>query len=354
MVPGQRRLPDRPEPADHHPVPRPRVRRPGEPRLRLRGSPADDDRRHEAPRAVLLADDDPRAHGRGRRPTVRQRHPEAGLAGEPRRRPGGPGEIRSADRGRAPDRSRARRLHPAAPRRGCPRAAVRRSARSDRDRSGDRHRADRARPGIDRRLGTRHPDDVRRGAARLHPGGHPGAEADPVRSAEPSGVHVGDGGRVVAQRSAGGVVRREERRRHAHAVRPPQRHVGDGAGAPRRRGRDPPASRRGGVSAPRRGRGLSGRAGHAPGRAGGADAIEAWLETYGMRCVGEIDITRPRWSERPSALVPAILGNIRNFAPGAGERLFEDGRREAGGRSRSCWRACGPCRTGSGRPTRPR
>ena len=66
--------------------------------------------------------------------------------------------------------------------------------------------------GIDRRLGTRHRDVVRRGAARLHPGGHPGAEADPVRSAEPSGVHVGDGGRVVAQRSAGGVAGREERR----------------------------------------------------------------------------------------------------------------------------------------------
>src|SRR5689334_13427105 len=59
------------------------------------------------------------------------------------------------------------------------------------------------------------------------------------------------------------------------------------------------------------------------------DAIEAWLEKYGMRCVGEIDITRPRWSERPSALVPVILGNIRNFEPGAGARRFEQGRQEA-------------------------
>ena len=89
VVPGRRRLPDRPEPADHHAVPHPRVRRPGEPRLRLRRSSADDDRPHEAPRALLLADDDPRAHGRGRRPPVRRRHPEAGLAGEPRRPPGG-------------------------------------------------------------------------------------------------------------------------------------------------------------------------------------------------------------------------------------------------------------------------
>ena len=48
-----------------------------------------------------------------------------------------------------------------------------------------------------------------------------------------------------------------------------------------------------------------------------------------MRCVGEIDITRPRWSERPTTLVPLILGNIKNFEPGAGKRRFEQGRREA-------------------------
>ena len=58
-------------------------------------------------------------------------------------------------------------------------------------------------------------------------------------------------------------------------------------------------------------------------------AIQAFLDTYGMRCIGEIDITRPRWSERPSTLVPVILGNVRNFEPGAGERRFEQGRREA-------------------------
>lgn len=69
-----------------------------------------------------------------------------------------------------------------------------------------------------------------------------------------------------------------------------------------------------------------------PTRAGGRearDAIRAYLDKYGMRCVGEIDITRPRWSERPSTLVPAILGNIENFGPGAAERHFEQGLREA-------------------------
>jgi phosphoenolpyruvate synthase/pyruvate phosphate dikinase len=59
------------------------------------------------------------------------------------------------------------------------------------------------------------------------------------------------------------------------------------------------------------------------------DAIRAFLDKYGMRCVGEIDITRPRWSERPATLVPVILGNIKNFEPGAGERRFEQGRQEA-------------------------
>ena len=59
------------------------------------------------------------------------------------------------------------------------------------------------------------------------------------------------------------------------------------------------------------------------------DAIRAWLDTYGMRGVGEIDITRPRWSERPTTLVPILLGHIKNFEPGAGLRRFEQGRQEA-------------------------
>jgi phosphoenolpyruvate synthase/pyruvate phosphate dikinase len=59
------------------------------------------------------------------------------------------------------------------------------------------------------------------------------------------------------------------------------------------------------------------------------DAIQTFLDKYGMRCVGEIDITRARWSEHPTTLVPVILGNIRNFEPGAGERRFEQGRQEA-------------------------
>ena len=59
------------------------------------------------------------------------------------------------------------------------------------------------------------------------------------------------------------------------------------------------------------------------------DAIEAYLDRYGMRCVGEIDITRPRWREQPGTLVPVILDNVRNFAPGAAGRRFEQGRQRA-------------------------
>ncbi|MFC6018099.1 rifamycin-inactivating phosphotransferase [Plantactinospora solaniradicis] len=59
------------------------------------------------------------------------------------------------------------------------------------------------------------------------------------------------------------------------------------------------------------------------------DAIEAYLDRYGMRCVGEIDITRPRWRERPTTLVPLILDNVKLFEPGAAERRFAQGRQEA-------------------------
>ncbi|WP_086563553.1 rifamycin-inactivating phosphotransferase [Streptomyces africanus] len=66
-----------------------------------------------------------------------------------------------------------------------------------------------------------------------------------------------------------------------------------------------------------------------PGGSEARDAIETYLDRYGMRCVGEIDITRPRWRERPSTLVPVILDNVRHFEPGAAGRRFEEGRQKA-------------------------
>lgn len=59
------------------------------------------------------------------------------------------------------------------------------------------------------------------------------------------------------------------------------------------------------------------------------DAIYDYLGKYGMRCAGEIDITKTRWSEKPTTLVPMILSNIKNFEPNASNRKFEQGRQEA-------------------------
>lgn len=59
------------------------------------------------------------------------------------------------------------------------------------------------------------------------------------------------------------------------------------------------------------------------------DAIIAYLHKYGMRCVGEIDITKTRWSEKPITLVPMILSNIKNFEPNASNRKFKQGQRVA-------------------------
>ena len=59
------------------------------------------------------------------------------------------------------------------------------------------------------------------------------------------------------------------------------------------------------------------------------DAIYAYLNKYGMRCVGEIDITKTRWSEKPATLVPLILSNIKNFEPNGSHRKFEQGLQEA-------------------------
>lgn len=65
---------------------------------------------------------------------------------------------------------------------------------------------------------------------------------------------------------------------------------------------------------------------------GGAEsrnAIIAYLDRYGMRCAGEIDITRTRWSEKPLLLIPLILAHIKNIESGTAQRKFEQGLQEA-------------------------
>ncbi|MEI2666223.1 phosphoenolpyruvate synthase [Rossellomorea sp. LJF3] len=59
------------------------------------------------------------------------------------------------------------------------------------------------------------------------------------------------------------------------------------------------------------------------------EAIEDFLSKYGMRCSGEIDLSRVRWSEKPTIIVPMILRNLEQFEPQESKRKFEQGRLEA-------------------------
>lgn len=65
---------------------------------------------------------------------------------------------------------------------------------------------------------------------------------------------------------------------------------------------------------------------------GGPEAsrvIRDYLSKYGMRCAGEIDIAKTRWSEDPTILMPPILSNIKNFPPNARQAMVEEGKRRA-------------------------
>ncbi|WP_316825688.1 phosphoenolpyruvate synthase [Pedobacter miscanthi] len=68
---------------------------------------------------------------------------------------------------------------------------------------------------------------------------------------------------------------------------------------------------------------------HFDGGAEAQSAIYNYLNKYGMRCAGEIDITNTRWSENPSILIPVILSNIKNFELNAGKQKFNQGKEEA-------------------------
>lgn len=66
-----------------------------------------------------------------------------------------------------------------------------------------------------------------------------------------------------------------------------------------------------------------------PGEAEFTKAFTAFIEKFGMRCPGEIDMTRPRWREVPTQLVPAILSHMRNVQPAEHRRKFSQGEEEA-------------------------
>jgi phosphoenolpyruvate synthase/pyruvate phosphate dikinase len=65
---------------------------------------------------------------------------------------------------------------------------------------------------------------------------------------------------------------------------------------------------------------------------GGSDfkqELEKFLRQYGMRCSGEIDITRPRWYEDPAQIIPSVLSNIHTTMPGEHRQKFMQGEIEA-------------------------
>ncbi|KYH24319.1 phosphoenolpyruvate synthase [Halalkalicoccus paucihalophilus] len=68
--------------------------------------------------------------------------------------------------------------------------------------------------------------------------------------------------------------------------------------------------------------------------AGGAefiDALEAYLEEFGHRATGEIDISRPRWQENPSGLLATVRANLEHEQQGAHRSHIRQMEREARG-----------------------
>lgn len=60
-----------------------------------------------------------------------------------------------------------------------------------------------------------------------------------------------------------------------------------------------------------------------------SEAFTAFLDKYGMRCPGEIDITRERFEEKPTQLIPMILNNINVLKLGEHRIRFQAGKKEA-------------------------
>ncbi|WLR51027.1 phosphoenolpyruvate synthase [Bacillus tianshenii] len=60
-----------------------------------------------------------------------------------------------------------------------------------------------------------------------------------------------------------------------------------------------------------------------------AAAFHEFMERYGMRCAGEIDLTLPRWREKPTLIVSSILGHIKSVEPGEHRRRLKANQQEA-------------------------
>jgi hypothetical protein len=57
--------------------------------------------------------------------------------------------------------------------------------------------------------------------------------------------------------------------------------------------------------------------------------LDRFMEKFGMRAPGEIDITRVRFKEAPTMLVPSILSHMRSNAPNEHREKFKQGEQEA-------------------------
>ncbi|AKB32011.1 Phosphoenolpyruvate synthase [Methanosarcina siciliae HI350] len=57
--------------------------------------------------------------------------------------------------------------------------------------------------------------------------------------------------------------------------------------------------------------------------------LKRFMELYGMRCPGEIDISNIRWREAPTLLVPSIINHMKSNAPGEHRERFIQGQKEA-------------------------
>ena len=57
--------------------------------------------------------------------------------------------------------------------------------------------------------------------------------------------------------------------------------------------------------------------------------MKDFLNKYGARCIGEIDITKTRWNEKPTLIIPFIINNIRTTEKGEQIQKFKQGEVEA-------------------------
>lgn len=59
------------------------------------------------------------------------------------------------------------------------------------------------------------------------------------------------------------------------------------------------------------------------------EVFQVFLDKYGMRCPGEIDISKARWEEKPTQLISMIMSNLNILKPGEHIARFQKGRQEA-------------------------